>query len=83
MLEEYVEKAYLLLKVFPKITPALIMRKFKVTLEAANKICAQVWLRQHKEARAAAAEIDCEWPAQMDSVRSKNLAKFKGKKKKD
>jgi hypothetical protein len=83
MMEEYIEKAYLLLKVFPKITPALIMRKFKVTLEAANKICARVWLRQHKEARAAAAEIDCEWPAQMDSVRSKNLAKFKRKKKKD
>jgi len=75
------ERAYSLLQKFKRITPALLVRKLKITMQMANKICHIVWLRMHKEARALVAELDYSWSPQMDNVRSKNLLKFKGKRK--
>jgi hypothetical protein len=82
MLEEYVQKALEIAKEYRRVTAPLLMRKLKITGEFAEKVCHQVWLIQRKEARAAAAKIDCNWPAQMDRVRVRNLEKIKRKKKK-
>lgn len=51
MFENYENEALDLLKQFKRISPFLIMRKFKLSHEAANKICQKIWLRQHLEAR--------------------------------
>lgn len=84
MIEEYVQKAWDLLKEFNRVTPHLIARKFKLDLEFARKVCHLVWLRQHKEARLAAAMLDNDgFPSQLQvGAARRNLEKFKGKKKK-
>jgi hypothetical protein len=84
MLEEYVEKAWEMLKEFPRISPQLIARKFKLDLNYARRVCEQVWLRQHNEAKLAASMLENEgFPAQLQKGATRqNLEKFKGKKKK-
>lgn len=57
MMEIYEQKAWNLLKDFRRITPALLMRRFKIKGEFASKICQKIWLRQHAEARMAASKI--------------------------
>lgn len=57
MNEELIEKAYLMLLEYPKITPLLVMRRFGINSEMAKEVCAKVWLRQHLEARKMAKEI--------------------------
>lgn len=80
MIEEYIEKSWELLKEFKRITPPLIARKFKLNLDFAQKVCEQVWLRQNREARLAAMELEnYGFDAQLQRVAKRNLEKFKKK----
>lgn len=58
MFEHYEEKAWELSLIMKRISPFLFMRKFGLCANAANKLCAKIWLRQHLEARKLAKEID-------------------------
>lgn len=81
MIEDYIQKAWNLLKEFRRITPLLIARKFKLRLEYAQKVCQHVWLRQHITARQAAVGLDnFGFPPQLQNVVKKNLERFKRKK---
>ena len=83
MIEEYIEKAWDLLKEFQRITPILVARKFRLDLAFAQRVCEQVWLRQNREARAAALELEnYGFDSQLQRVDKQNLEKFKGKRKK-
>lgn len=84
MMEEYVEKAWALLQTCKSINPHVVARKFKLNLAFAQRVCEAVWLRQHKEARAAASLLENDgFPSQLQATANrKNLEKFKGKKTK-
>lgn len=82
MLEEYVQKALEIAKEYKRVTAPLLMRKLKITGEFAQQVCHQVWIIQRNEARAAAAELDCDCPPQMDKVKVRNIEKIKRKKNK-
>ncbi len=43
---------------FKKISPILIMKKFKLSHDIAEKICLMIWLDQHLEARKMALGIE-------------------------
>ena len=58
MIADCEEKIVEYFKEYRKTTPALIMRKFQVSAEFANKICYSIWLTQHLEARKLAKEIN-------------------------
>jgi len=81
MLEEYVQKAYELLKTMKRITPCLIARKFKLDLAFAEKVCHQTWLMHRQEARLAASELENGgFPCQLQiKAIEKNLERFKKK----
>lgn len=80
MIEEYIEKSWELLNEFKRITPPLIARKFKLDMAFAQRVCHQVWLRQNREARLAAMELEhYGFDAQLQRVAKKNLEKFKRK----
>lgn len=82
MIEEYIEKAWELLNEFKRITPILVARKFKLEMKFAQKVCEQVWLRQNREAREAAMELEnYGFDSQLQRVAKKNLEKFKRKEK--
>jgi hypothetical protein len=51
MNENLEEEAFKLMNAFRKITPILLMRKFKLNAEMANKLCDKISLRQHLEMR--------------------------------
>ena len=57
MLENLEESVWEFSKNFPKVTPFLIMRKFRVTFVKAKTLCQKVWDRKHLEARKMAQEI--------------------------
>lgn len=56
--ENFEDKAYQMLDEFRSISPALLMRRFQINFDSANRICMNVWKRQHLEARELAKEID-------------------------
>lgn len=58
MIEDYIEKAYELLKIHRRISPPLLMRKFKIKYDMARKICNKVALRSHLEAKKLAKEVE-------------------------
>jgi hypothetical protein len=41
-----------------KISPLMLMRKFKLNYDAANKICRKIWLKNHIEARKLSRQIE-------------------------
>lgn len=41
-----------------KISPFLLMRKFKLNYDTANKICSKIWLKNHLEARNLARQVE-------------------------
>jgi len=52
------EEAYQLAITFGKLTPRLLMRKFKLCYEGAKKLRDKVHLRHHLEARQMAKEME-------------------------
>ncbi len=52
------DKAFTDLASFKKISPILIMKKYHLSEDLAKKICQNVWLRQHKEAREMARSVE-------------------------
>lgn len=56
--ENLEEEIYQLALKHPRITPPLIMRKFKITYGKAKELRAKVFLRNHLEARQMAKDIE-------------------------
>lgn len=52
------ERVYIELKGFRKISPLLVMKKYKLSEDLASKICRDIWLKQHLEAREWAKDIE-------------------------
>jgi ribosomal protein S25 len=57
-IEDLSDRAYTELKKFKKISTILVMKKYQLNEDAARKICQNVWLRQHIEAREMAKGIE-------------------------
>ena len=57
---EYLEAAYLILNEpgIKKVSVPLLMRRFKLGWDAAEKLAAQVRLKQHLEGRRLAKELE-------------------------
>jgi hypothetical protein len=51
MVDNLEESVYGLLDEFRRVTPLLVMRRFKVSGQCAQKLCYKVWNRQALEAR--------------------------------
>jgi hypothetical protein len=57
-MKDLLEEAFKLLKQFGRVTPPLLMRRFKITWNYASKLRDKVNLRQHNEARELAKRIE-------------------------
>lgn len=57
MFENIEEEAYKLLNEFKRVTPALLMRRFKLNCDFAQKLCEKIIRRQNLEARNLAKRI--------------------------
>lgn len=57
MESELTKRAYEISKGFRRVSPALFMRKLKLSWDGAFKVCCKVWLKQHLEARELAKKI--------------------------
>lgn len=53
--EEEMEK---ILVEFNGVSPLVVMRRLKVSLDMAKDLCQKVWLRQHLEARKLAKDLE-------------------------
>ena len=57
MMNQIIEDADQLFQKYRKITPILIMVKFKLTYEKSVEVCKAVWLMNHLKARKIAKKI--------------------------
>ncbi len=56
MREEFFQQILEYSRGIRRISPPLLMRKFKITFEAAVKCCTKIWLLRNQEARQMAKE---------------------------
>lgn len=80
-MSEYEQKSWDLLGEFTRITPHIIMRRFKLTMDFAKILCQKIWVRQNKEARELQSKLELEWKPQLDKVKLNNLEKIRRKRK--
>ena len=82
MFEDYEQAAYELSQHCRKITPVMLMRKFKLTYQVCHKLCCKVWLKNNIEAKNLASDLEMfGFPAQLDKSKMKNLIRFKKQNK--
>lgn len=56
-LENIDDQVYLLLQKFGRVSPLMLMRKFKINWQYAQKLCEKARLKQHNHAKSLAINI--------------------------
>jgi len=57
-IDNFIEKIRNELKNNRKISPILVMKKYRLSEDMATKVCQNIWLNQHLEARKMALGIE-------------------------